>query len=56
MSERQLQQIINPRWIKPTMTVYQAVVLADKRGCILKASYSGQFGMRVVAVPREHQT
>jgi hypothetical protein len=51
-NEPKLQQVINPAWIKPSMTIHQAANQAAARSCILKASWSPQFGLRVVAIPR----
>lgn len=53
MKRPKMQQVINPKWIKPTMTIHQAANQADARGCTLKASWSPAFGLRVVAVPKE---
>ncbi len=44
---------LNPRWIKASMSILQASSLAAAHGCFLKASWTSQMGLRVVAVPRQ---
>ena len=51
--KRQLQEQINPRWLKQSMTVLQAANLAAAKNCYLKVSWSGSMGCRIVAVPRQ---
>lgn len=53
MTKQKATQQINPKWIKPTMTIQQAANLARARNCYLKASWAPQLGLRVVAVPLE---
>lgn len=46
-------EIVNPRWIKPTMSVCQAANQAAHRGYTLRASWDRVQGIRIVAVKRE---
>lgn len=46
------EPIVNPKWIKPSMTLEQAARQADIRGFTLKSSWTGLMGLRIVAVPR----
>ena len=52
MKRPTLTEQINPKWIKPSMTIQQAANQADARGCTLKASWSPFAGLRIVAVPK----
>lgn len=51
MGEKKLEQLINPSWIKPSMTILQAANQAHLRGYKLQPSYNSLYGLRVVAVP-----
>lgn len=46
-------QLINPNFIKPSMTVEQAAREAAMRNYILKSSWHATLGLRIVAVPRQ---
>ena len=52
MKRPTLTEQLNPKWIKPSMTIQQAANQADARGCTLKASWSPFAGLRIVAVPK----
>ena len=41
---------INPKWVKPSMSLQKAANQAYTRGAILKISWSPMMGLRVVAV------
>ena len=53
MGKVKLQIQVNPPWVKSSMTVQQAANQASLRGFFLKASWSGQMGLRIVAIPKE---
>jgi len=52
MERPKMTEQINPRFIKPSMTIQQAANQADARGCTLKVSWAPATGMRVIAVPK----
>lgn len=52
MERPKMTEQLNPKWIKPSMTMQQAANQADARGCTLKVSWTSWAGMRIVAVPK----
>ena len=48
-----MTQVINPKWVKPNMTLQQAANQAYMRGFELRPSWSPTFGLRIVAVKKD---
>ena len=51
MAQPERKTIINPKWIKPSMTIHQAATQANLRGFTLRASWHQLQGLRIVAEP-----
>ena len=48
-------EIRNPKWIRPSMTIEQAASAASQRGFYLKAHFDPTMGLRIIAVRRDVQ-
>lgn len=46
------EELRQPKWIKPSMTVEQAAREAQMRGCYLKAYWDSTMGLRIMAVKK----
>ena len=46
-------EIRQPKWIKPSMTVEQAAHQASLRGCYLRAHFDSTMVLRIIAVRRD---
>ena len=46
-------EVRNPKWIKPTMTIEQAASAASRRGFYLRAHFDHTMGLRIIAVRRD---
>ncbi len=46
-------EIRNPKWIKPSLTIEQAASAAAQRGFYLKAYFDPTMGLRIIAVRRD---
>jgi len=46
-------EIRNPKWIRPSMTVEQAASAAATRGFYLKSYFDRTMGLRIIAVRRD---
>lgn len=53
MDKLEKTTMVNPRWVKPTMTLQQAANQAGLRGFTLRVSWTSIGGVRVVAEPKE---
>lgn len=46
-------EIRNPSWVKPSMTIQQAAAQAAQRGFYLRAHFDRMMGLRIIAVRRD---
>lgn len=52
MPQIQKDRIVNPKWVKASMTMLQAANQAAMRGFSLQSSWDPALGLRIIAIPR----